>query len=223
MPAPEFMIKSKLIIFLLLTFVFFVGNSAAKSDADFKPSDSTTISQIRGLPNLFKVSENVYRCAQPTLDGMANLKAIGIRTVVNLCAFHSDRDMLKNTGLGYENIHMIAWPLIPEERQVLRFLTIATDPQKTPILVHCQHGADRTGTMCAVYRILVQGWTKEEAIKEMTDGGFGFHRAWGNHLIQWINDLDIDRIRRMVGIKKNVRPATETKNYPQRQPSSATF
>ena len=98
---------------------------------------------------------------------------------------------------------MIAWPLIPEQRQVVRFLTIVTDPKKTPVLVHCRHGADRTGTMCAVYRIVVQGWTKEEAIKEMTDGGFGFHRAWGNHLIQWINNLDIDRIRQIAGIKKN--------------------
>lgn len=39
-----------------------------------------------------------------------------------------------------------------------------------------RHGSDRTGTMCALYRIAVQGWSKEDAIREMTAGGFGFHR-----------------------------------------------
>jgi hypothetical protein len=37
----------------------------------------------------------------------------------------------------------------------------------------------------------------------MIDGGFGFHRAWGNHLIQWINDLDIGRIKEKAEIKKS--------------------
>ena len=86
---------------------------------------------MEGLPNFCKVSDDLFRCAQPTLNGMRNLKEIGIRTVVNLCAFHSDREMLKNTGIDYKNIHMIAWPLIPEEKQVVKFLSIVTDPKKT--------------------------------------------------------------------------------------------
>ena len=66
-----------------------------------------------------------------------------------------------------------------------------------PVLVHCQHGADRTGTMCAVYRIAVDGWTKKEAIREMRDGGFNFHEVWQN-LPRWIEDLDVESIRRDV-------------------------
>jgi tyrosine-protein phosphatase SIW14 len=34
--------------------------------------------------------------------------------------------------------------------------------------------------MIAVYRIAVQGWSKAEAIREMTEGDFGFHRTWSN-------------------------------------------
>ena len=205
--SPGFMTKLKPISLMLLALLLFSGNSEGEPNTGSHLAHSTNFIEIKGLPYLCKVSDDVYRCAQPTLEGIGNLKAMGIRTVINLCAFHSDRDMLKNTGLGYENIHMIAWPLIPEEKQVIRFLTIVTDSKRTPVLVHCQHGADRTGTMCAVYRIVVQGWTKEEAIKEMTDGGFGFHRVWGNNLIQWINDLDIDKIRKTAGVKKNDRPA----------------
>ena len=54
--------------------------------------------------------------------------------------------------------------------------------------------------MIAVYRIAVQGWSKAEAIREMTEGGFGFHRTWSN-LPTWIQKLNIDRIKRQAGIK----------------------
>ncbi len=188
--------KQRAVAFIVLAFAFLVGTCGAGPTSNSRLHPTNSI-ETEGLPNFYKVSDDLFRCAQPTAKGVQNLMAMGIRTIVNLSAFHSDRDMIGNTGLGYENIHMIAWPLIPEEKQVIKFLTIVTDDKRTPVLVHCQHGADRTGTMCAVYRIVVQGWTKEEAIKEMTDGGFGFHRAWGNHLIQWINNLNVDKIKRL--------------------------
>jgi protein tyrosine phosphatase (PTP) superfamily phosphohydrolase (DUF442 family) len=154
--------------------------------------------EVMGVPNLFKVSDSLYRCAQPTSTGMRSLKELGIVTVVNLRSFHSDRDEIGNTGLAYEHIYMKAWH--PERKEAVRFLQIVTDPKRTPVLVHCQQGADRTGTMTALYRIAVQGWSKEEAIREMTDGGFGYHQVWVN-LPDWIRDLDIDEIRREVGIE----------------------
>lgn len=134
---------------------------------------------------------------------MRNLKQKGIRTVVNLRSFHSDRKEIGTTGLGYEHIYMKAWH--PERKEVVRFLRIVTDPKRGPVLVHCQHGADRTGSMCAIYRIAVQGWTKEEAIREMTKGGFGFHKVWRN-LPKWIKELDIDSIRQEAGVQALTEP-----------------
>ncbi|MDD5707420.1 MAG: tyrosine-protein phosphatase, partial [Kiritimatiellae bacterium] len=99
-------------------------------------------------------------------------------------------------GFGYEHIYMKAWH--PERAEVVRFLRIVTDADRVPVLVHCQHGADRTGTMCAMYRVVVQAWSKEEAIREMTLGGFGFHEVWQN-LPRWIEDLDVESIRKDVG------------------------
>jgi protein tyrosine phosphatase (PTP) superfamily phosphohydrolase (DUF442 family) len=151
-----------------------------------------------GIPNFHQVSTNLYRSAQPTAEGMRNLKKMGVATVVNLRSFHSDRDDIGETGLAYEHITMKAWH--PEHKEIVSFLRIATDPKRAPVLVHCQHGADRTGTLCAVYRVAVQGWTKEEAVREMTLGGFGFHEVWQN-LPDWIADLDIESIRRDAGIK----------------------
>ena len=155
--------------------------------------------QVPGLPNLHKVSDSLYRGAQPTAEGMRRLKAMGIRTVVNLRSFHSDRDEIGDTGLAYEHIYMKAWH--PEDKEVVRFLQIVSDENRTPVFAHCQHGADRTGTMCSIYRIAVQGWTVEDAVTEMTQGGFGFHGVWQN-LIAYIRDLDIDRIKRRAGLTK---------------------
>ena len=153
--------------------------------------------KLQGVPNLYRVSGDLYRGDQPSPEGMRNLKNLGIKTIINLRSFHSDRDEIGGTGLAYEHIYMKAWH--PEEKEVVRFLKIVTDPRRAPVLVHCQHGADRTGTVIAVYRIAVQGWSKAEAIREMTGGGFGFHQVWGN-LPRWIQKLDIDSIRRQAGM-----------------------
>ena len=69
------------------------------------------------------------------------------------------------------------------------------------MLVHCNLGSDRTGTMCAVYRIAVQGWSKEDAVEEMTRGGFGYNWVWFN-LAVWVRGLDIDEIKAQAGISQ---------------------
>ena len=84
---------------------------------------------------------------------------------------------------------------------VVHFLKIATSPKSQPVLVHCQHGSDRTGTMVAIYRIAVQGWSKRDAIEEMTKGDFGFHPMWKN-LVEYIGKLNVSAIRRRAGLSK---------------------
>ena len=169
----------------------------APGSGDQRPASWAQPIQLAGVSNLHKVSSNLYRSAQPTAQGMGQLKQLGIQTIVNLRSFHSDRDAIGQTGLAYDHIYMKAWH--PEEEDVIRFLQIVTNPKRTPVLVHCQHGADRTGSMVALYRIAVQGWTKEAAIREMTQGGFGYHEIWIN-LPPWIRDMDITALRRKAGI-----------------------
>ncbi len=153
---------------------------------------------IEGVPNCHKVSDDLYRGAQPTEDGMKELEKFGIKTVVNLRAFHSDKDEIKDVNLNPEHVILKLWH--PDDEDIVRFLKIVTDKARTPVFVHCQHGADRTGTMCAIYRIAVQDWSKDEAIEEMTKGNFGFHEIWGN-LIAYIRQLDIEKIKKEAGIK----------------------
>lgn len=187
---------------VLLAATLVAGEQAATN----RPETWARPVELEGVPNLNRVSPQLYRSAQPTPEGMRNLKRLGIITVVNLRSFHTDRDEIGDLDLGREHIFMKAWH--PEREEVVRFLRIVNDPKHTPVLVHCQHGADRTGAMVAIYRIAVQGWTKEEALREMTEGGFGFHEVWQN-LPRWVDDLDVEAIREEAAI---AAPETEAED-----------
>ena len=83
---------------------------------------------VKGAENAFQVSPALYRSAQPTALGFSELKKIEIRTVVNLQSFHSYRKEIGGTGLAYEHIYMKAWHA--EDKEVVRFLQIVTDPKR---------------------------------------------------------------------------------------------
>ena len=51
----------------------------------------------------------------------------------------------------------------------------------------------------AVYRVLVEGWSKEEALAEMTGGGFGFHTEFGN-LLEYVEELDLEKMRKKAAL-----------------------
>lgn len=155
--------------------------------------------ELPGLPNLHKVSDDLYRGAQPTGEGMQQLKKLGVKTIINLRSLHSDRDEIGDTDLRYVHIRMT--PLGAENKEIIQFLQVVADANNTPAFVHCRRGADRTGLMCAIYRIAVQGWSKPEAVKEMTKGGFGFYEGWEN-LIDYINNLDIAETKREAGAER---------------------
>jgi protein tyrosine/serine phosphatase len=185
-------IKSSVIIIVII--LLSIGfTSAGETTAIKRPDNWAQPVSMNGVPNLHKVSEILYRSAQPSEEGMKNLKALGIKTIINLRSFNSDRKEIGDTGLDYEHIYMQAWH--PEIEDAVKFIKIVTDPKRAPVLVHCQHGADRTGIMCALYRVAVQGWTKEEAIKELREGGYGFHEIWKN-LSPWFEKLDIEAIKK---------------------------
>jgi protein tyrosine/serine phosphatase len=152
---------------------------------------------LPGITNLYQVTTNLYRGAQPTAAGMAQLKAMGIKTVINLRSFHSDKDEV--TGTGLKSIRFEVKPWHAEQEDVIGFLKAVTDTNNLPVFVHCQRGADRTGMMCAMYRIVVCGWTKPEAIEEMKAGGYHFSPVWRN-LVAFVEQADIADIKRRTGL-----------------------
>ena len=152
---------------------------------------------VEGVPNLYLVVPNFYRSAQPTAEGFrALVQQKGIRTVINLRAFHSDELLTKGLGLRLFNFRMHTWH-IEQEDVVGALRALRLSMNMGPTLVHCEHGADRTGLITALYRILYQGWSKDAAIIEMENGSFGFHDVWIN-IPLYIRTIDIDQLKRDV-------------------------
>ncbi len=184
--------SKRIAIFLILTCL----TTLACRETPHDPNATTAIViELTGCPNLHKVSDRLYRSAQPKKEGFINLEKTGIKTVVNLRAHHSDEKLLKDTSLEHIRIKTDPWAV--KEEHIVAFLKIATDPEKTPVLVHCRHGADRTGAMVAAYRVIVEGWDREKAIKEMTAGPFEFHKIFKN-IPKLIKNLNTEEIKKQI-------------------------
>lgn len=176
----------------LLLIIFIIGSPALAAELN-RPSEWAVQMQLQGVDNLYKINDNMYRSAQPTKQGMKNLKKMGIKTIVNLRAFHSDADEMTGTGLLGEELSVIPWHI--EDEDVIRVLRIIRKKENGPFLIHCEHGADRNRVMIAMYRIVEQGWSKDEAIREMIDGGYGFHAIWSN-IIDYVKNVDIEKFKK---------------------------
>jgi len=155
--------------------------------------------QIEGVPNLHRITDTIYRSAQPEAAGMKNLVKLDIKTIINLRNFHDDKDEVKDTGLLRVDVPINTWNI--SDDQVIQVMKELAKTENGPFLIHCQHGADRTGLMSAMYRIIYQGWSKEKALDEMKNGGYGYHAIWAN-IIAYIEKADIEKL------KKDIQPPT---------------
>jgi protein tyrosine/serine phosphatase len=151
-----------------------------------------------GVPNLNRVTPTFYRSAQPLKAGFPKLAGdgLGVKTVVNLRAFHSDAKLAKSTDLRLVSVPINTWNI--KTTDVVRALAeIRRAEASGPVLLHCLHGADRTGLVTAMYRMIYQGWTKADAEAEMRQGNFGYHAVWGN-IPRFIANADLADIKRQV-------------------------
>jgi protein tyrosine/serine phosphatase len=135
------------------------------------------LEEAAGRP-LYKVDQyeadvdpgRLVRGSWPSRVALASLKARGVRTVVNLCAERSqDADVV---AAGMQEVWIrVRDNTVPSELQVEDFLlTVAAAP---PVFVHCEQGKGRTGCMVAAYRVRVQGWKPEDALREAENYGLG--------------------------------------------------
>jgi protein tyrosine/serine phosphatase len=153
--------------------------------------------ESEALKNYYRVTDNLYRCAQPTAAGWQQLEKDGVRTVINL-RFFSDDELPKNTKLRGVQVKMNAWDV--DKDDIVRVLALLRQKERGPFLIHCRHGADRTGLIIAMHRIIDHGWTKEDALAEMRKGDFGFHKIWINitRYLQNLDKNDIEKLRQRV-------------------------
>lgn len=151
------------------------------------------------LPNFHEVNAHLYRGAQPKADGIRKLVALGIKTVINLRAaderaLDEEREA-RAAGLLYFNIPMEGLSR-PKDEQIERALAIINDAASQPVFVHCKRGADRTGTLIAIYRIMYDGWSSEDALREAKRYGMSW-MEFG--MKDYVRDYSRDHAREKVG------------------------
>jgi protein tyrosine/serine phosphatase len=148
-------------------------------------------SGVRGVPasediaNFGRVSPALLRGAQPDERGIANLQRLGVRTIINLRmpgdTWREEEAAARSHGIVYYSVPLSGLSA-PTDSQVSQVLTlIATSP--APVFVHCEHGADRTGTIIACYRMQHDGWTAERAFAEAKRYGFSIFQIGMRHYI----------------------------------------
>ncbi|MDR2880269.1 MAG: hypothetical protein LBV03_10200, partial [Fusobacteriales bacterium] len=93
------------------------------------------------IKNFYKVSDGIYRSAQPDRKNMELMNTAGVKTVINLRRYHSDFNEAKNTSLKLERVKMNPGKIKDED--IAEILTNIKNSDK-PVLIHCWHGSDST-------------------------------------------------------------------------------
>lgn len=141
------------------------------------------IGGVEGISNFARIHDGLYRGAHPSAAGIRTLKKLGVKTVICLRQHHTSRKEVEAAGMTSIEVPLradILGSTPPSGEDVRKFFEIVLDPARQPVFFHCAHGKDRTGTMAALYRIEVEGWSPAEAEEEMQ--AFGFHDMYLNLL-----------------------------------------
>ena len=145
--------------------------------------------------NFYQISDTVFRSEQPNKQLIPLLAQHDIDVVINLRSRDKDSSTLAGQDFDLVHIPINTWAI--DEHDLLKVMqNIQTAQQKNQkVLIHCYHGSDRTGASIAMYRIIFQHWSTEDALNEMKHGGYGFHPIWGNietlfspEKIKWIQE-----------------------------------
>ena len=118
-----------------------------------------------------------YRGGQPTAEGRAWMVSRGFKTIVDLRFEDRDNQWTRPLGgvdgkggkVGHvesqlEVVHIPVTDMEPPSFEAVeRFIEIANDETKRPMLVHCKAGIGRTGSMVSCWRIS-RGMDVEEAL-----------------------------------------------------------
>ena len=180
---------SKIIIVLLILAIQSNAQSLKKRPNTWAKKIVTT-----ELENFYQLNDSIYRCEQPDKKAFKELEKLGFKSDLNLRQNHSDNDELKKRDIESYRVKIESADI--EEKDIIKALRIIVQAPK-PLVVHCKHGADRTGIVIAMYRIVICNWSKKQAIAELKNGGYHFQTKYKN-IIQFIQQADITAYKKAV-------------------------
>ncbi|WP_434559877.1 dual specificity protein phosphatase family protein [Pseudomonas sp. Z5-35] len=178
-------------VLMLCLALLAVADSAAQA-ADVAQRPDEWAQPVAERYHLFQMSPTLYRSALPDGAALPLLAKLDIGTVITFLP-ESDANWLSTSGirqvqLPYRTNHV-------DDSDILKALRAVQDAEANgPVLMHCKHGSDRTGLVAAMYRVVVQGWSKEDALDEMTEGGFGDSHHFKDG-VRYMMQADVEKLR----------------------------
>lgn len=186
--------KTSFFISILLSTSLFAGCfNSATIPHEHRPENWGQV--LKKEQNFYQISSFVYRSEQPNDELIPELKKYKIDTVVNLRSRNPDPQVFAQEKFSLLHVPIHTWAIDRNDLlEVMRHIQTAQRANQK-ILIHCYHGSDRTGASIAMYRIIFENWSTEDALKEMKHGGYGFHPIWINieknftpENIKWIRE-----------------------------------
>lgn len=146
---------------------------------------------IEGIHNSGKINDVLFRGAQPQETGLAELKKLGITTIVDLRGedhekYEWERKESESLGMRFVHLSVSGWAP-PSDEQIAQFLALFRDDPHQRVFVHCRFGDDRTGVFVATYRMAIDKWSPEKAMDEMYF--FGFNGFWHPSMKKFIREF----------------------------------
>ncbi len=177
----------------LLAVVTFASCVAAASHARVPVEQSLTSERlhISGVRDAGKVNDFLYRGAQPNDKAFEELQALGITTIVDLRGerhglIRKEQKYAESLGMDFLNLPGNGW-MPPPDQQVAQFFSLMQETPKRRVFLHCWLGGDRSGVFIAAYRIAFDGWTPDEAIREMHV--FHYNSFWHPAMTKYVREF----------------------------------
>ena len=145
----------KVFAIMVATFLAISGFAAARQDEN----------SIRGFA---RVTDKFCVAGQPKTEQLATLKAIGIKTIINLRPadeFNASEEEKKAKELGIRYFNIPVMYTAPKDEQATEFLRITDDPKNQPVFIHCTAGI-RAAAFWMIRRVLRDGWSLKDAQDE---------------------------------------------------------
>ena len=149
----------------------------------------------RSIPNYREVKPGVlYRGAKPSNGDLKALQEHGIRTIVDLRYENAGDEPEEVVELGMRYVNIPCHPDRPSDEQMVRVLAIMTCRNCQPVFVHCVLGKDRCGTAVGVYRVAVQEWSTQDAIREVQSFQGPVRAAWYWQIPRYLDKLNAETL-----------------------------
>lgn len=122
--------------------------------------------------NFHEIAPGVYRSNQPTHKRFEKYAAMGIKTVINLrgadgaAHYLFEEESCRELGLTLVNAKL--WARSTAGPEYILGVIKALREAERPMMFHCKSGADRAGFVAAVYLIVFEGKSVDEARKMLS-------------------------------------------------------